>query len=64
MQGRNYRNMYQGYYYDQGKAVGYDVDIGRLLFVNVAYYSKGQLIDQLVRDGYNRDEIKVTRIEN
>lgn len=64
MQGRNYTVNYQGYYYDQGKAVGYDVDIGRLLFVNVAYYSKGQLIEQLVHDGYKREDIKVTRIEN
>lgn len=64
MRGRNYGTMNQGYYYDEGKKVGYDVEVGNLFFSNVAYHSKGQLIDQLVSDGYKKEDIEVTRQEN
>jgi hypothetical protein len=58
---RNYGTMYQGYYYDEAKKQGYVVEVGSLYFSNVAYHSKGQLIGQLVRDGYKKDEIKVEK---
>lgn len=64
MAGKNYGTMNQGYYYDEGKKVGYDVEVGNLIFHNVAHHSKGQLIAQLVHDGYKKEEIKVTRQEN
>lgn len=64
MAARNYGTMYMGYYYDMGKKVGYNVEVGRLYFSNVAYHSKGQLIDQLIRSGYKKEDIEVTRVED
>ena len=63
MAGRNYGTMNQGYHYDEGKQIGYHVTAGNLFFQTVAYHSKGQLIDQLVNDGYKREYIKVQRIK-
>lgn len=60
--GRNYGTMNQGYYYDQGKKVGYDIEVESLYFSNVAYHSKGQLIAQLVHSGYKKEDIKIHRI--
>ena len=48
MAARNYGTMNQGYYYDEAKNIGYNVSVGRLYFSNVAYHSKGQLIDNLL----------------
>jgi len=63
MAGRNYGTMNQGYYYDEGKRVGYTITVGKLHFLSVAYHSKGQLIDQLVHDGYKKEDIKSVRID-
>ena len=62
MAGRNYGTMNQGYYYDEGVNIGYTITVGRLHFLSVAYHSKGQLIDQLVSDGYKKEDIKSVRI--
>ena len=64
MAGRNYGTMNMGYYYDEGKKVGYNISVGNQYFSNVAYYSKGQLIDQLVNDGYKREDIQEDRVES
>ena len=64
MAGRNYGTMSQGYYYDEGKKVGYNISVGNQYFGNVAYYSKGQLIDQLVADGYKKEDIEQIRVED
>jgi len=64
MAGRNYGTMSQGYYYDEGKKVGYDISVGNQYFSNVAYHSKGQLKDQLVADGYKLEDIEENRFEN
>jgi hypothetical protein len=61
MAARNYGTMNNGYYYDEGIKVGYDVKVGSLLFSDVASHSKGQLIAQLVADGYNKENIEVDR---
>lgn len=61
MAGRNYGTMNMGYYYDEAKKQGYNLSVGRLYFSNVAYHSKGQLINQLVHDGYKKDEINVEK---
>lgn len=63
MAGRNYGTMSNGYYYDMGKNIGYNVRVSTLVFHEVAYHSKGQLIDQLVNDGYKRKDVKVERVE-
>jgi len=63
MAARNYGTMSQGYYYDEGKRVGYTITAGSLCFVSVAYHSKGQLIDQLVNDGHKKEDIESLRIE-
>jgi hypothetical protein len=65
MAGRNYRTMFMGYYYDESWTnIGYDVWIkDGIAFHNVAYHSKRQLIQQLVRDGYDKDEIKTRRVK-
>jgi len=62
MAGRNYGTMNMGYHYDEAKVTGYNVQVGRLYFSNVAYHSKGQLIDQLVHDGYKKEDIEVERV--
>ena len=63
MAGRNYGTMNNGYYYDTGKSIGYDVRVSTMIFQDVAYHSKGQLIDQLVHNGYKREDIEVERVE-
>ena len=63
MAARNYGTMSQGYYYDEGKKVGYTISVGSLCFTSVAYHSKTQLKDQLVADGYKLEDIQETRIE-
>ena len=59
------RTMFMGYYYDESRTdISYDVWVeGGIAIHNVAYRSKRQLIIQLVRDGYNKDEIKTRRIK-
>ena len=65
MAGRNYGTMNQGYHYDQAKeGKGYDIEVDRLYFANVAYHSKGQLKKHLVHDGYKLEDIKETKNEN
>tara|TARA_R110000744_G_scaffold211280_1_gene330398 strand:- start:4152 stop:4376 length:225 start_codon:yes stop_codon:yes gene_type:complete len=62
--GRNYTVMNQGYYYDEGKNIGYTITVKgcyRLYFSNVAYHSKGQLINQLINDGYKKENIESSR---
>ena len=63
MAGRNYGTMSQGYYYDEGKKIGYTITVGRLCFVSVAYHSKTQLKNQLIHDGYKAEDIEELRIE-
>ena len=58
---RNYGTYNIGYYYEEAKKKGYDVSVGRVHFSNVAYHSKGQLIQQLVRDGYKKSDILVEK---
>lgn len=55
--------MTNGYYYDMGKRIGYDITVGNQHFGNVAYASKGQLIAQLVRSGYKKEDIEERRID-
>lgn len=62
MVGRNYGTMNHGYYYDEGVNIGYTITVGRLHFLSVAYHSKGQLINQLVSDGYKKEDIQSVRI--
>ena len=64
MAGRNYGTMNQGYHYDEAKNKGYDVQVGSLHFGNVAYHSKGQLIDHLVHDGYKKEDIEVKKTQH
>lgn len=61
MAGRNYGTMSQGYYYDEAKEKGYDIEVGGLYFGNVAYHSKGQLKRQLIHDGYKSEDIVETK---
>jgi len=58
---RNYGTYNMGYYYDEAKKRGYDVSVCRLHLSNVAYHSKGQLILQLIRDGYKKSDIIVEK---
>ena len=66
MAGRNYGTMFMGYHYDESRTnIGYTVwtnDMSGICFTNVAYHSKGQLIQQLVHSGYGKADIKVQRI--
>lgn len=64
MAGKNYGTMNMGYYYDEGKKVGFNFTVGSLYFSNVAYHSKTFLTDQLVNDGYKKEDIEIQRIEN
>ena len=61
MRGRNYGTMNHGYYYDEGKRIGYDISVNNLHFHSVAYHSKKQLIEQLTHDGYKVDNIVTKR---
>jgi hypothetical protein len=65
MAGRNYGTMFMGYYYDESHTdIGYDIFIpGGFAFHNVAYHSKRQLIVQLTRDGYDKEEIQTRRVK-
>lgn len=58
------REMLWGYHFYTGKKVGYRISVGTLVFNNVAYSSKGELISRLIHDGYSKDEIEVERVEN
>ena len=62
MAGKNYGTMSFGYYYDMAKKIGYDINVKGLYFSNVAYHSKGQLINQLLNSGYTMDNIEVKRV--
>lgn len=66
MAGRNYGTMFMGYYYDESRTkIGYNIFVeGGITFHNVAYHSKGWLINQLVHSGYKKAEINVERIVN
>jgi hypothetical protein len=61
MKGRNYGTMSQGYHYDEGKRIGYDITTNQLHFGAVAYHSKKQLIEQLVLDGVKISDIQIRR---
>jgi hypothetical protein len=65
MEGKNYGTMFMGYYYDESwNGVGYDIYVEEeVSFRNVAYHSKRQLISQLARDGYDKNEIKIKRVK-
>jgi hypothetical protein len=64
MAGRNYGTMFMGYHYDESKTnIGYDIWVeGGVAIHNVAYHSKGQLIEQLVHSGYKKEDIKTRRV--
>lgn len=57
--------MFMGYYYEESRTnIGYDIWVEDGIAIhNVAYHSKRQLITQLVRDGYNKNEIKTRRVK-
>lgn len=63
MAGRNYGTMSQGYYYDESMThIHYNVWVENgPSFIGVAYHSKGQLVEQLVKDNYDKSRIKVDR---
>ena len=62
MAGRNFGTMSFGYYYDEAKHQGYSVTTENgLYFGNVAYHSKGQLVDALVYCGHRRNKIIIER---
>lgn len=65
MAGKNFGTMFMGYYYDESKTnIGYTVWVeDGICFTNVAYHSKGQLIQQLVKDGYKKADIQQQRIQ-
>jgi hypothetical protein len=56
--------MNQGYRYFTGKKVGYRVEVGTLVFHNVAYDSLGELKARLVNGGYKKEDIEVERVKN
>ncbi len=60
----NNREMMWGYHFTTGKNVGYRISVGTLVFHNVSYASKGELIAHLIHDGYSKDEIEIERVEN
>lgn len=64
MAAKNFGTMYMGYYYDESRTdIGYNIFIeGAIGIHNVAYHSKGQLIKQLIKDGYKKESIKTTRV--
>ena len=66
MAGRNYGTMLMGYYYDESRTnIGYNVWVeDGISFHNVAYHSKGQLINQLIYSGYNKEDINIKRVVN
>jgi len=63
MAGRNYGTMSQGYHYDASMTnICYKLEVkDGPYFVDVAYHSKGQLIEQLVADGYKKEDMKLLR---
>lgn len=63
MAGKNYGTMFMGYYYDESKThISYNIQAeGGPSFHGVAHHSKGQLINQLVNDGYSKSEISMQR---
>jgi hypothetical protein len=65
MAGRNYGTMFQGYYYDESKThIHFNVWVDNgPSFIGVAYHSKGQLVEQLVNDKYDKKSIKVDRVD-
>lgn len=58
------REMSQGYHFLTGKKVGYRVEVGSLVFHNVAYDSLGDLKRTLIHDGYKKEDIEVERVVN
>lgn len=57
-----------GYYFNQGKRVGYDITFsnshGTFVLYNVSSKDKARVIREIIKDGYTRDEITVERKEN
>jgi hypothetical protein len=66
MGARNYGTMFMGYHYDESRTnIGYDIWVegdGGIGIHNVAYHSKGQLIQQMLRCGYKKESIKSRRV--
>ena len=60
------RTMFMGYYYEESWTnIGYDIWVeGGIHIHNVAYHSKRQLITQLVRSGYDKNEIQTRRVKH
>jgi hypothetical protein len=52
-----------GYRYDEGKKIGYDISVERLLLSRVAYKDKGRIITELKANGWSTEDIKVERVE-
>lgn len=57
--------MFMGYYYEESWTnIGYDIWVeGGIAIHNVAYHSKRQLIAQLIRGGYDKNEIQIRRVK-
>lgn len=64
MGARNYGTMFMGFHYDESRtSIGYDIWVEDVVGIhNVAYHSKGQLIEQMVQCGYKKEDIKVQRV--
>jgi hypothetical protein len=64
MGARNYGTMFMGYHYDESRTnIGYDIWVeGGIGVHNVAYHSKGQLIQQMLHYGYKKEDIQTRRV--
>lgn len=64
MAGKNFGTMFMGYYYDESRTkIGYNIWVeGGIAFHNVAYHSKGWLIQQMVKSGYKKEDIQTQRV--
>jgi len=63
MAGRNYGTMFMGYHYDSSMThICYKLEVkDGPYFVDVAYHSKGQLIKQLERNGFKKEDMTLIR---
>lgn len=57
--------MNMGYYYEEGKRVGYDIIVPNCLYLsNVARKDKARIIRELERNGHSSYDIECKRVEN
>lgn len=53
-----------GYYFNQGKKVGYNIYFGDFIIWNVSSKDYKRVVREIKKDGYSEDEIKVEKVEN